>query len=204
MSVVTALAFGSDGNGKASLNPRILARCGNSAIGYRIRPSELGPGPHKNAAESLEMKCPKCGIGRPVRLVYGLPGPELLARAAQGLIALGGCCFGERSPDWVCLDCKHHWQDSEAVRRRRWLEQWDKHLQAEAAKRERELALMVTAPCIDPHKPRFEQFFRFVCPSCGHSEEVGLWFTTKTCTACNMMFRIKRNRAMSLDVIKSD
>jgi hypothetical protein len=52
----------------------------------------------------------------------------------------------------------------------------------------------VVAPRIDPIKPRFEQFFRFVCPFCGHSEEIGLWYTSKTCTGCNRVSRIVRKR----------
>jgi hypothetical protein len=59
----------------------------------------------------------------------------------------------------------------------------------QAADRER---AQVLASRIDPHKPRFEQFFRFVCPFCGHAEEIGLWYTSKTCTACQKMSRIVR------------
>jgi hypothetical protein len=50
----------------------------------------------------------------------------------------------------------------------------------------------VVAPRIDPLKPRFEQFFQFVCPFCGHSEEIGLWYTAKTCANCKRMSRITR------------
>jgi hypothetical protein len=61
----------------------------------------------------------------------------------------------------------------------------------EAERRDKQIG-QVVAPRIDPHKPRFEQFFRFVCPFCGYSEEIGLWFTTKTCAHCNKMSRIVR------------
>jgi len=62
----------------------------------------------------------------------------------------------------------------------------------EAEKAVREQAQMV-APRIDALKPRFEQFFRFVCPFCGNGEEIGLWFTSKTCAGCTRMSRIVRD-----------
>jgi hypothetical protein len=52
----------------------------------------------------------------------------------------------------------------------------------------------VVVPRIDPLKPRFDQFFQFVCPFCGSEEKVGLWFTSKTCADCQRMSLIVRER----------
>jgi hypothetical protein len=52
----------------------------------------------------------------------------------------------------------------------------------------------VLAPMIDPEKPRHSQFFQFVCPSCKHAEEIGLWFIFKTCSGCGRSWRIVRRR----------
>jgi hypothetical protein len=60
---------------------------------------------------------------------------------------------------------------------------------AKAADREK---AQVVAPRIDTLKHRFEQFFRFVCPFCGEGEEIGLWFTSKTCAGCQKTSRIVR------------
>jgi hypothetical protein len=57
---------------------------------------------------------------------------------------------------------------------------------ARTAKADSEKARVVVER-IDPNRPRFEQFFRFVCPFCGHAEEVGLWFTCKICAKCQKM-----------------
>jgi hypothetical protein len=60
---------------------------------------------------------------------------------------------------------------------------------AQAAARE---ASKVVAPRIDPGRPRFEQFFQYVCPFCGHGEEIGLWYPSKTCARCARVGRIVR------------
>lgn len=54
-------------------------------------------------------RCPDCG-GDLVRIVYGLPGPELMERVRQREIVLGGCVVSEDSPRWACWECsrKYH------------------------------------------------------------------------------------------------
>ena len=45
--------------------------------------------------------CPECG-GKGVRIVYGLPGPELAEAAERGEVALGGCVIGEDDANLQC------------------------------------------------------------------------------------------------------
>ncbi len=50
--------------------------------------------------------CPFCGYDdQVVRIVYGLPGPELIEESRQGEIALGGCRIGTDSHNWYCRGC---------------------------------------------------------------------------------------------------
>ena len=50
----------------------------------------------------------------------------------------------------------------------------------------------VVAPRLDPDRPRHAQFFEFVCRDCHLREEIGLWFTYKTCSGCQKGWRIVR------------
>ena len=50
------------------------------------------------------VKCPHCG-GRIVPIVYGEPGPEMMASAERGEIILGGCCIVIDGPDYACAVC---------------------------------------------------------------------------------------------------
>ena len=55
-------------------------------------------------------KCPKCGSSKGViRIVYGLPGSDLLKKELEGKILLGGCCIVDDNPDWHCKECTHEW-----------------------------------------------------------------------------------------------
>ena len=55
-------------------------------------------------------KCPKCGSSKGViRIVYGLPGSELLKKELEGKILLGGSCIVDDNPDWHCKECTHEW-----------------------------------------------------------------------------------------------
>ncbi len=58
----------------------------------------------------------------------------------------------------------------------------------------------VVVPGIDPAKPRHAQFFLFTCPFCGHGEEVGLWYTSKTCPQCRRHIRMVRQAGASAEV----
>lgn len=49
--------------------------------------------------------CPSCGASETLPIVYGLPGPELIARAERGEVALGGCCIEIGGPNTVCRSC---------------------------------------------------------------------------------------------------
>jgi hypothetical protein len=48
--------------------------------------------------------CPVCG-GEEVRIVYGLPGPEVAEAAERGEVALGGCVIGDDDPNLQCRAC---------------------------------------------------------------------------------------------------
>lgn len=63
-------------------------------------PSLLGP--EKRPAPP---KCPGCGAGTPIAIVYGLPGPELWAEEERGDVELGGCCVTDCDPAWRCRAC---------------------------------------------------------------------------------------------------
>lgn len=49
-------------------------------------------------------KCPKCG-GKLVKIIYGLPGPELADKADRRECLLGGCMILPGSPGFYCYDC---------------------------------------------------------------------------------------------------
>jgi len=49
--------------------------------------------------------CPKCGSEDVLPILYGYPGPEMMAAAAKGLIALGGCCVSDDDPRKHCKAC---------------------------------------------------------------------------------------------------
>ena len=50
-------------------------------------------------------KCPKCG-GKLIKIIYGLPGPELADKAHRHECLLGGCEVIEGyDPELYCSDC---------------------------------------------------------------------------------------------------
>ena len=49
-------------------------------------------------------KCPECGT-KLLRIVYGMPGPELFDEAEQGKVLLGGGCISFNDPTWGCSSC---------------------------------------------------------------------------------------------------
>lgn len=53
--------------------------------------------------------CPQCGEDEAVEIVYGLPGPELMASAARGHVVLGGCEIAQGQPTHACKNCDHEW-----------------------------------------------------------------------------------------------
>lgn len=53
--------------------------------------------------------CPSCQSGAVISIIYGLPGPEAIKEAEEGLIALGGCCVDDNNPRWKCKACENEW-----------------------------------------------------------------------------------------------
>ncbi len=54
-------------------------------------------------------KCQKCD-GKVVRLVYGMPGPEMYEKAERKEVVLGGCLFNiDGNPQWACSECKQRY-----------------------------------------------------------------------------------------------
>ena len=53
--------------------------------------------------------CPSCGQEQSIPLVWGLPDPEGMTLADQGLIALGGCMVEPDEPTLSCLACGSSW-----------------------------------------------------------------------------------------------
>ncbi|MEW6144575.1 MAG: hypothetical protein AB1598_06100 [Thermodesulfobacteriota bacterium] len=60
--------------------------------------------------------CPECGSHDVLPIVYGLPGPELEARAVRGEVVLGGCIVYDSAPDLHCKSCNAEWNDQRAKR----------------------------------------------------------------------------------------
>lgn len=60
--------------------------------------------------ERKPRKCPICG-NKVVKIIYGLPGPELMEQAMSGKVILGGCCtivdeHGKLlDPEFGCIEC---------------------------------------------------------------------------------------------------
>lgn len=50
-------------------------------------------------------KCPACGEGKVVPIVYGYPGGEMIRKSGEGEITLGGCVISPEDPSWQCLAC---------------------------------------------------------------------------------------------------
>lgn len=52
--------------------------------------------------------CPNCGKRELIRILYGLPSPDMRERARRSEIALGGCMVTEHDPDYRCRHCAVH------------------------------------------------------------------------------------------------
>lgn len=56
-------------------------------------------------------RCPRCGVGRVIPIVYGFPGSELIERARRGEVSLGGCVIMPGQPHITeCRVC-HYGRD---------------------------------------------------------------------------------------------
>ena len=55
-------------------------------------------------------KCPKCKSTNTAFIVYGETRDfDFESSGLDRKISFGGCCIGDDSPIWKCLDCKHLW-----------------------------------------------------------------------------------------------
>lgn len=149
-------------------------------------PSKGGPG--RDDFPSLPAKTP---------FVWNYFGTKYEMEFVGGLIGIA------QDPDTLCLRPEIGWAvlDKQKVNQRRVEEAEAERAEEEARKARIEqiraealetMKAKVFAPHIDPCKPRFEQFFRIVCPFCKYAEEIGLWNTCKICAGCKKMSLIIR------------
>jgi len=74
------------------------------------RTGRTSKAPAKRAeSKSPTLKCPECHSERVRRIVYGLPGAELMEEAARERVILGGCIIDADSASLACLDCDRRW-----------------------------------------------------------------------------------------------
>ena len=45
-----------------------------------------------------------------MRIVYGMPSPEMVEESIAGRVALGGSVMWPEAPDWRCVVCGHEWR----------------------------------------------------------------------------------------------
>lgn len=72
--------------------------------------------------------CPKCGEKAGVRIAYGYPSEEMIAKEELGEIALGGCVIESNQPERRCLSCEAEWSIKKKltkfeVARQKWLDE---------------------------------------------------------------------------------
>lgn len=48
--------------------------------------------------------CAECGTAC-LPIVFGMPGPELIADYEAGRVVFGGCVIGAVIPEWRCPEC---------------------------------------------------------------------------------------------------
>lgn len=74
------------------------------------RGSRRSPLPVPNVLEPEKLrtppKCPACGAGKAIPIVYGMPGPELWEEEKRGAVEIGGCAITVGyDPAWRCRKC---------------------------------------------------------------------------------------------------
>ena len=62
--------------------------------------------------DTTSERCPKCDAAAVVPLVYGKPGPELIARAERGEVRLGIGVMFDGCPNRACKSCRHTWLET--------------------------------------------------------------------------------------------
>jgi len=74
--------------------------------------STLGLVPDQDHWELLPVprtyRCPACGQEAGLRIVWGLPDPDLFAAAERGEVVAGGCL--KEDFDRQCQACSHQWK----------------------------------------------------------------------------------------------
>lgn len=59
-------------------------------------------------------RCPRCHSDEVLRVVYGMPSPEMVEESIAGRVALEGRMAWPEAPDWRCAVCGHEWRRDEA------------------------------------------------------------------------------------------
>ena len=104
----------------ASVGARLAAHSHHLSVVRAYRDGGLNER-RRPIVKSRKPACPKCGSLDVVPIEYGYPGPEMMAEAARGEIALGGCCVTDRDPRKRCEACgkKFDRPPARAARRRK-------------------------------------------------------------------------------------
>jgi ribosomal protein S14 len=63
----------------------------------------------KKAPGESKHRCPFCGSGDVLPILYGLPGLEMAKDAEEGKIVIGGCIVDPEYPTSRCKKCGHEW-----------------------------------------------------------------------------------------------
>ena len=63
-----------------------------------------------NEKDYTGIRCPSCGAGEVVPILYGLPTAEVDRAAEAGKVVLGGCVVRVGMPDHHCQNCGHECQ----------------------------------------------------------------------------------------------
>lgn len=63
---------------------------------------------------SINKICPKCGSKNIVKIVYGLPGYELLEETDKDKVRIDRCSIKKNSPEFLCNDCAYEWSEGES------------------------------------------------------------------------------------------
>ena len=59
--------------------------------------------------ENTSQRCPRCGAMKRLKIIYGLPGSDLIRDSEHGKVALGGCLVDPSNPRWKCAVCGETW-----------------------------------------------------------------------------------------------
>jgi hypothetical protein len=60
--------------------------------------------------------CPSCGSAEVARVLWGMPGQEMIDQAQREDIDFGGCCMTEDAPDFRCRACNTTWRKPRSSR----------------------------------------------------------------------------------------